>query len=82
MSTITIDDVAYAEDALSNEAKEELGSMQVCDQRIATLQTDLRITQTARNAYANALKNLLPKAAAPKAKAKAKAKAKKAQWCF
>jgi len=46
--------------------------MQICDQRIVTLQTDLRITQTARNAYANALKGLLPKAAAPKAKAKAK----------
>ena len=32
MSTITIDDVAYAEDDLSNEAKQELGSMQICDQ--------------------------------------------------
>jgi len=72
MSTITIDDVAYAEDDLSNEAKQELGSMQICDQRIATLQTDLNITQTARNAYANSLKGLLPKAAAPKGKAKAK----------
>ena len=71
MSTITIDDIAYAEGDLSNVAKEELGSMQVCDQKIAALQTDLRIAQTARNAYANALKNLLPKAA-PKAKAKAK----------
>ena len=73
MSTITIDDVAYAEDALSDEAKTELGSMQVCDQRIAALQTDLRIAQTARNAYAVALNSLLPKAT-PKAKAKAKAK--------
>ena len=85
MSTITIDDIAYDEGDLSNEAKEELGSMQVCDQRIANLQTDLGITQTARNAYANALKNLLPKAApkaaakaAPKAKPKAAPKAKKA----
>ena len=76
MSTITIDDIVYAEDELSNEAKEELGSMQICDQKIATLQTDLAIAQTARNAYANALNGLLPKAA-PKAKAK-KAKAKKA----
>ena len=75
MSTITIDDIAYAEDALSNEAKEELGSMQICDQRIATLQTDLRITQTARNAYASALKSLLPEVT-PKAKAQAKPKAK------
>ena len=71
MSTITIDDIAYDEDDLSNEAREQLGSMQVCDQRIAALQTDLGITQTARNAYANALNSLLPKAA-PKAKAKAK----------
>ena len=77
MSTITIDGTEYAEEALSNEAKAELVSMQVCDQRVATLQIDLRIAQTARNAYASALKGLLPKAAAPKAKAKAKAKAKK-----
>ena len=77
MSTITIDDIAYDESDLSNEAKEELGSMQICDQRIAALQTDLRISQTARNAYANALSGLLPKAA-PKSKSKAKAKAKKA----
>ena len=73
MSTITIDNIAYAEDALSNEAKTELGSMQVCDQRIAALQTDLAIAQTARNAYAHVLKGLLPKAA-PKAKPKAKTK--------
>jgi hypothetical protein len=73
MSTITIDDIAYAEADLSNEAKAELGSMQACDQKIAALQSDLAIAQTARNAYANALKNLLPKAA-PQAKAKAKAK--------
>ena len=74
MSTITIDGTEYAEEALSSEAKAELVSMQVCDQRIAALQADSRIAQTARNAYANALKGLLPKAAAPKAKAKAKAK--------
>ena len=73
MSTITIDDIAYEEGDLSNEAREELASMQICDQRIAVLQTDLRIAQTARNAYANALNSVLPKAA-PKAKAKAKAK--------
>ena len=70
MSTITIDDVAYAEDDLSNEAKQELGSMQICDQRIATLQTDLNITQTARNAYANSLKGLLPRQQRLKARRK------------
>ena len=74
MSTITIDDITYAEGDLSDEAKKELGSMQVCDQRIAALQTDLAIAQTARNAYAAALNSLLPKAAE---KAKPKAKVKK-----
>ena len=77
MSTITIDGTEYAKNSLSKEANSQLGSLQVCDQRIATLQTDLAIAQTARNTYANALKGLLPKAAAPKAKAKSKAKAKK-----
>ena len=81
MSTITIDDVAYTEADLSNEAKTELASMQICDQRIAALQTDLAIAQTARNAYAFNLKSLLPNAGAPKKAApkKAKVKAKKAQ---
>ena len=74
MSTITIDDFTYAEGDLSDEAKKELGSMQVCDQRIAIMQTDLAIAQTARNAYAAALNGLLPKVAE---KAKSKAKVKK-----
>ena len=80
MSTITIDNIQYAEDQLSDQAKAELGSMQVCDQRIAALQTDLGIAQTARNTYAAALKSLLPESAPaavkPKPKSKAKAKAK------
>ena len=48
-------------------------SMQICDRRIAALQIDLAIAQTAHNADAVALNSLLPKTA-PKAKAKAKAK--------
>jgi len=78
MSTITIDGVAYATDSLSKEATAELAGMQACDQKIAAMQTEHAIAQTARNAYANALNGLLPKAA-PKAAPKAKkAKAKKA----
>ena len=77
MSTIKIDDIVYDEVDLSNEAKEGLGSMQICDQRITTLQIDVVIAQIVRNADAlNALNGLLPKAAI-KAKAKPKAKAKK-----
>ena len=69
MSIITIDGVAYATDSLSNAAKEELAGMQACDQKIATMQTEFAIAQTARNAFANALKSLLPKAK-PKVNAK------------
>ena len=64
MSTITIDGIEYSEDSLSTEAKVELAGMQACDQQIAAMQTKHAIAQTARNAYANALKSLLPKAAA------------------
>ena len=71
MSTITIDGTEYAADSLSTEAKAELSSMQSCDDKIAALQADYAIAQTARNAYSAALKTLLPKAkAAPKTKAK------------
>ena len=66
MSTITIDDIEYEADSLSKEAKAELGSMQICDQKVASLQVDLSITQTARNAYATALKALLTEAAVDK----------------
>jgi len=77
MSTITINGTKYDTDALSDKAKAELMSIQICDQRISTMKADLAIAQTARIAYAHALNGLLPKTA-PKAKAKAKPKAKKA----
>ena len=78
MSTITIDDIPYAEDALSDQAKLELGSMQLCDQKILALQSDIAMAQTARNAYASALQKLLPVSApsATKTKPKPKPKAK------
>ena len=60
MSTITIDDLEYDLEALSDSAKAQLMSLQTVDRRIASLQEELAIHQTARNAYANALKALLP----------------------
>lgn len=60
MSTITIDDVEYPIESLSEEAKGQLVSLQTVDQKIAQKQQDLAILQTARNAYANRLKTLLP----------------------
>lgn len=61
MAIIKIDGADYDSDALSKEVKAQLLSLQLTDQRIAQLQQDLAITQTARNAYAVALSALLKK---------------------
>ncbi|MDR9500032.1 MAG: DUF6447 family protein [Hydrogenovibrio sp.] len=59
--TITIDGKEYNLDKLSDEAKNQLTSLRVTDQEISRLQTQQAIAQTARNAYAKALGELLPK---------------------
>jgi hypothetical protein len=58
---VTIDDKEYLISDLSDQAKAELGSMNVVDQKIANLQQEVAIMQTARNAYAQALAAALPK---------------------
>jgi cell division protein ZapA (FtsZ GTPase activity inhibitor) len=58
-STITIDGKEYAEDTLSDEAKAQLQNVIAVDQKMAALQQDLAIVQTARNAYMRALQTLL-----------------------
>jgi hypothetical protein len=58
---ITIDEKEYLISDLSDQAKAELGSMNVVDQKIANLQQEISIMQTARNAYARALGEALPK---------------------
>ena len=59
--TITINDKEYNLDDLSDNVKAQLGSLQVTDQEIIRLEQQLRIVQTARNAYAQALNAELPK---------------------
>jgi hypothetical protein len=61
MPTITIDNKQYDTDNLSDAAKAQLTSLQVTDQEIQRLNIQLAIAQTARNAYARALNELLPK---------------------
>jgi hypothetical protein len=61
MPTLTIDNKQYDTDALSDSAKAQLTSLQVTDQEIQRLNIQLAIAQTARNAYAKALSELLPK---------------------
>lgn len=59
MSDITIDGVEYDSESLSDEAKAQIVSLQAAEQKIAQTQQDLAILQTARNAYAAALKDIL-----------------------
>ena len=58
--TITIDGKEYALDSLSEAAKAQMTNLRVVDQEISRLQQQQAIAQTARNAYANALKAELP----------------------
>ena len=60
MANITIDGKEYDLENLSDNARSQLNSLRLVDQKIAQLQSDLAITQTARNAYAQALKSELP----------------------
>jgi len=61
MATITIDGKEFDSEALSEEAKAQLLSLQVVDRKLADLNADIAIMQTARNSYAKALTELLPK---------------------
>lgn len=60
MATITVDGKAYDLGTVSDAAKAELGSVTAVDQKLASLQSDLAIFQTARNAYLQALAVALP----------------------
>jgi len=61
--TITIDGVAYRLSDLSDQAKGNIASLRGCDQKLQLLQQEMAIVQTARAAYAGALKGLLPQPA-------------------
>lgn len=60
MSTINIDNINYPLDMLSEDAKAQLVSLQAVDRRLADLQEQIAILQTARIAYSNALRGMLP----------------------
>lgn len=60
MPTITIDNVNYETEKLSDEAKAQLVSLQFCDQELARLQAQAAALQTARIAYSRALQAALP----------------------
>ncbi len=59
MAKITIDNQDYDTEKLSDNAKAQLISIQYVDQELARLQAQSAALQTARMAYANALKEAL-----------------------
>ena len=62
LNKIIIDGKEYQTDELSENARKQLGSLQVCDQKISQLEVDLNIVKTARAAYARVLQRELTEA--------------------
>ena len=60
MAKFTIDNVVYDTDSLSPEALAQLQSIQFVDSEIVGLNGRIAAMNTARNAYAAALQELLP----------------------
>ena len=62
--TITIDGRDYDPKGFTIEEKAQFDMIVACDRKLADLQQEAAITQTARNAYVSALRDLLAKDAA------------------
>lgn len=62
MTTVSIDNIEYELESLSEDAKAQLVSLQFVDQKLVQLNAEAAAYQTARIGYANALNELLPKA--------------------
>ena len=60
MTIIKIDNQDYDLEILSDEAKSQLGNLQFVDAELQRLNAQVAVLQTARLAYANALKAALP----------------------
>ena len=60
MPTVKIDDREFELEDLSDDVKAQLESLRACEIKIAETQQMMAMLQTARNAYAVALRELLP----------------------
>lgn len=58
---VTIDGQEFSVDSLNDTAKNQLMNLRVADQKIAAVQQELAMLQTARNSYAKVLAENLPK---------------------
>lgn len=59
MPKITLDDVEYNTEDLSDNSKAQLASLQFLEVQMAKLNNEIAVYQTARNAYVKALKEEL-----------------------
>ncbi len=56
MPKITVDDIEYNSEDLSDNGKAQLASLQFLEIQVNKLTSEIAVYQTARNAYVNALK--------------------------
>lgn len=61
MPKITIDDIEYNTEDLSDNSKAQVASLQFLETQMAKLNSEIAVYQTARNAYMAALKAELEK---------------------
>lgn len=61
MPKITIDDIEYNTEDLSENGKAQLASLQFLDIQMKKIKSEIAVYQTARNAYVSELKSELEK---------------------
>ena len=61
MPKITVDGIDYNTEDLTDNGKAQLASLQFLEQQMIKLKSEIAVYQTARNAYAQALKAELDK---------------------
>jgi hypothetical protein len=61
MANVKFDGKVYDVDTLPKEAKQRLRALQIAESEIARLKAQLNIAQTARQVYARAVKEVMPK---------------------
>jgi len=59
MARITIDGTEYDTDNLSDDVKRQVQNVSYCDRKIEELKNEAAVIQTARNAYARSLSEML-----------------------
>jgi len=59
MAKITIDGTEYETDDLSDDVKRQVQNVSYCDRKIEELKNEAAVIQTARNAYARSLSEML-----------------------